>query len=90
MKKWIVVILVIAAILYTGNKTIKTTEITVESNKIPASFNGLKIVQISDLHDATFGKHQSKLVKKVKDENPDLIFITGDLIDSNRYDLKNS
>ncbi|WP_391206264.1 metallophosphoesterase [Psychrobacillus sp. L4] len=90
MKKWLGLLLVIAAILYTGNKSIKTTEITVESKKIPASFNGLKIVQISDLHDATFGKNQARLVKKIKHANPDLIFITGDLIDSNRYDLGNS
>jgi hypothetical protein len=62
----------------------------VESDKIPTAFNGEKIVQISDLHDATFGEHQSRLVKKIKAANPDLIFITGDLIDSNRYDLANS
>ncbi|QFF97430.1 metallophosphoesterase [Psychrobacillus glaciei] len=90
MKKWLVVLVVIATILYSGNKTIKTTEITVESKKIPKSFNGLRIVQISDLHDATFGENQSKLVKKVQHANPDFIFITGDLIDSNRYDLGNS
>ncbi|WP_391118911.1 metallophosphoesterase [Psychrobacillus sp. L3] len=90
MKKWLVVLVVLAAILYVGNKTIQTTEIIVDSKKIPANFNGLKIVQISDLHDATFGENQARLVKKVKHASPDLIFITGDLIDSNRYDLGNS
>ncbi|ALC87061.1 phosphoesterase [Bacillus sp. FJAT-22090] len=90
MKKWLVLLLVLVAILYFGNKNIKTTEIVVESDKLPTSFNGLKIVQISDLHDATFGENQTKLVKKVKEAKPDLIFITGDLIDSNRYDLENS
>ncbi|WP_144510580.1 metallophosphoesterase [Bacillus sp. FJAT-22090] len=90
MKKWFVLIIVAAIVLYTGNKWVKTTEITVESNDIPAAFNGLKIVQISDLHDATFGEKQEKLIEKVKKAKPDLIFITGDLIDSNRYDLENS
>lgn len=90
MKKWFVVIIVIAVALYVGNTSIKTTKISVESEKIPTPFNGLKIVQISDLHDATFGENQSRLVKKVKDADPDIIFITGDLIDSNRYDLENS
>ena len=50
----------------------------------------MKILQISDLHDATFGESQRKLVKKIKKTNPNLIFITGDLIDSNRYNLDQS
>lgn len=90
MKKWLVGLIVIAIVLYLGNKWIKTTEITVESDKIPAVFSGLKIVQISDLHDATFGENQKKLVEKVKQAAPDFIFLTGDLIDSNRYDLEKS
>lgn len=90
MKKWLIVLIVVGILLYVGNKSITTTEITVESEKIPESFNGLTIVQISDLHDATFGVNQAELVEKVKDASPDMIFITGDLIDSNRYDLENS
>jgi len=76
--------------LYTGNTWIKTTEVTIESEKITATFDGLKIAQISDLHDATFGEKQMKLVQKILNAKPDVIFITGDLIDSNRYDLQNS
>ena len=34
--------------------------------------------------------NQEKLVKKIQKTNPDLIFITGDLIDSNRYNLDQS
>ncbi|TQR17801.1 metallophosphoesterase [Psychrobacillus soli] len=90
MKKWLVGLIVIAIALYIGNNAIKTTNITVESAKIPTVFDGLKIVQISDLHDATFGENQEKLAKKVRNAAPDLIFLTGDLIDSNRYDLENS
>lgn len=90
MKKWLVGLFVIAIALYIGNYGIKTTNITVESSNIPPTFNNLKIVQISDIHDATFGENHQKLVKKVQNESPDLIFITGDLIDSNRYNLENS
>ena len=57
---------------------------------MPASFDGLRITQISDLQDALFGEQQEKLIAKVKATNPDLIFITGDLVDSNRYDLERS
>ncbi|MEK4484080.1 metallophosphoesterase [Psychrobacillus sp. FSL H8-0484] len=90
MKKWIVLLLAVALVLYLGNVRIKTTEISLEAERIPSNFNGMKIVQISDLHDATFGENQAKLVEKIKKADPDLIFITGDLIDSNRYNLQNS
>lgn len=61
-----------------------------ESEQIPDSFDGLRITQVSDLHDALFGKNQESLVKKVRKTKPDVIFITGDLIDSNRYNLEQS
>lgn len=90
MKKFLMFIIVIIILLYISNSWIQTTEITVESDRVPASFDGIKVLQISDLHDATFGDNQEKLVKKVKNTDPDLIFITGDLIDSNRYNLEQS
>jgi uncharacterized protein len=87
-----VIIYVAAFILffYANNNLLGTTEYTVESGKLPEAFNGFRIVQVSDLHDATFGENQQRLVKKVKDAEPDAIFLTGDLIDSRRYNLQNS
>lgn len=75
---------------YVNNHWLVTTEFTHESADIPASFDGYRITQITDLHDTTFGDNQSRLVKKVKATSPDVIFITGDLVDSRRYDLQNS
>ncbi|HSJ38023.1 MAG TPA: metallophosphoesterase [Planococcus sp. (in: firmicutes)] len=90
MKK-LMIFLVLAAMvwlfLWGNNKWIQTTEYTVSSEGLPAAFDGKKIVQVSDLHNATFGKNQEPLIQKVEDAQPDVIFITGDLIDSNRYDL---
>ncbi|KRG16198.1 metallophosphoesterase [Lederbergia galactosidilytica] len=76
--------------LEVNNAWIQTTRYTIKSKKIPKGFDGLKIVQISDLQDATFGKKQEKLMNKIKKAEPDLVVITGDLVDSNRYDLANS
>ncbi|MCZ8540863.1 metallophosphoesterase [Psychrobacillus psychrodurans] len=90
MKKFLMFIVAVIILLYISNSWIQTTEISVESDRVPISFDGVKILQISDLHDATFGDNQEKLVKKVKKTDPDLIFITGDLIDSNRYNLDQS
>ncbi len=78
------------AFLYWNNHWLVVTEETISSERIPQAFDGYRIVQISDLHDATFGDKQSKLIEKVRATDPDVIFITGDLIDKNRYDLQNS
>lgn len=40
------------------------------------------IVQVSDLHNQIFGIGESALLKKISDANPDIIVVTGDLIDS--------
>ncbi|MGH0594370.1 metallophosphoesterase [Bacillus pretiosus] len=72
--------------LYVQNNLISITEVKITSNKIPSSFKGFKILQISDLHNKKFGDNQETLIQKVKIINPDIIAITGDLIDSKSYD----
>lgn len=58
-------------------------EYKVESNILPESFHGIKIVQFSDVHyGTTINKKQlDKIVGKINDLKPDIIFFTGDLID---------
>ncbi|MFC7363564.1 MULTISPECIES: metallophosphoesterase [Bhargavaea] len=93
MKKFLLFVLVIAAgaayIVY-DNGRLSVTDYIVTDDQIPESFDGLKIVQISDVHDAEFGGEQADLIEAVRRENPDYIFLTGDFIDSNRYDLDRS
>ena len=93
MKKFLLFLLLIAAaaayIVY-DNGRLSVTDYTVSDNRIPESFDGLKIVQVSDVHDAEFGGGQADLIEAVRGENPDYIFLTGDFIDSNRYDLERS
>ncbi|SOC23219.1 hypothetical protein SAMN05880501_11529 [Ureibacillus xyleni] len=93
MKKILILFSLIIGVylfLYVNNHWIVITEHVYESEKVPKSFDGFKIAQVSDLHDASFGLDQGRLVEKVRESNPDVIFITGDLIDSNRYDLQQS
>ena len=68
--------------------TPKTTAYTVSSAKIPASFDGLRIAQVSDLHNAQFGRDNRKLLQLLQEAQPDIILLTGDLIDSRRTDLE--
>jgi len=76
------------AFLYWQNNGIVVTKINMENENIPKGFEGYKILQISDLHNKTFGKGQKRLVRLVKKAEPDVIFITGDLIGRNRTDLE--
>ncbi|MBS7346035.1 MAG: metallophosphoesterase [Caryophanon sp.] len=93
MKKiaWLVIIFIVGYVfLHINNEWLITTEHTYETEQLPASFDGFRIVQVSDLHDAQFGDKQQRLIEKVQQQQPDVIFLTGDLIDSNRYNLEQS
>lgn len=72
------------------NNDVVTTKIDYKSNKLPKGFDGFTIVQISDLHNKMFGKGQIRLLEKIESAKPDIIVITGDLIDRRRYDLETS
>ncbi|EPF11662.1 phosphoesterase [Bacillus cereus BAG1O-3] len=74
--------------LYLQNNLISITEVKITSSKIPSSFKGYKILQISDLHNKKFGDNQDVLIQKIKSIDPDIIAITGDLIDSKSYDAE--
>lgn len=60
---------------------IEIAKYTINNKKIPKDFNNYVIVQISDLHSKSFGKNNSTLISEIEKINPDVIFITGDLID---------
>lgn len=69
------------------NNSITISEIAFKNDTIPESFNGYKILQISDLHNKEFGSKQNKILGKIEKINPDIIVITGDLIDSNNTNI---
>ncbi len=77
----------IAVWLWWGNTAIQVNQITITSPKIGIGLDGFKIVQVSDLHNAEFGKSQGTLINAVRQGAPDLIAITGDLIDSTNTDV---
>lgn len=64
---------------YIENRNFKETFYSVSSLKVN---NKIRIVQISDLHNCTYGKENSKLINRVKKLKPDVIIYTGDLVDS--------
>lgn len=91
LKKFLIVTILIIIGLSTlciwQNNSITINEIVFKSDKIPEAFNGYKILQISDLHNKEFGHKQDKLLEKIAKINPDIIVITGDLIDSSNTNI---
>lgn len=71
---------------YHSNNALEVSRLTITSERLPKSFDGLKILQVSDLHSKWFGEEQKKLLKAIDAERPDLIFLTGDFVDSRRKD----
>ena len=69
------------------NNRITVTEYTIKDNEIPESFSGYRIVQISDLHNAEFGSENELLLNNIRLLQPDIIVLTGDLIDSYHTDV---
>ena len=70
-----------------GNTALEINEYEILSDRIPQGFDGFRIAQVSDLHNAEFGEGNWKLIKMLSQTDPDIIVLTGDLIDSRRTDL---
>ena len=64
-----------------GADRIAVRKFVIESEKIPAGFDGCRIVHISDLHGRWFGAEQEKLLEAVRRQKPELILMTGDWVD---------
>ena len=94
MKKRKIIILVVFLFLFMvswllwGNLSVKTSQLKVTSKDLPQEFDKFSIAHISDLHNAEYGKNNEMLIDILKSESPDIIAITGDLIDSNNTDLE--
>ena len=83
-KSWIVLIgilLVFIAYIISQNNWIQVHRIEVKINNLPKGLQGLKIAQISDVHIPKNASSINNLIKKVRKENPDIIVMTGDIID---------
>ena len=73
--------------LYFENKCLTVGEYIAESMKISDENDGLCIVQISDLQNTEFGHKNKRLINKIKSLEPDIIVITGDIVDCHRTDI---
>lgn len=70
-----------------GNTALTVNNLKISSSRIPAAFSGFRIAQVSDLHNAEFGKGNIKLLELLSESKPDMIAITGDFVDGRHPDL---
>ena len=70
-----------------GNIALEVNEYEIVSDRIPEAFAGFRIAQVSDLHNKDFGEGYGQLLTLLSQINPDIIVVTGDLIDSRQTDL---
>ena len=72
---------VLGFLFYQSNYQLQVEAFTFQDTDLPQGFDGFRIVQLSDLHCAAFGEGNADLLAAVAQAAPDIIVITGDLVD---------
>ncbi len=72
------ILAVISAFIYWNNNSLSVSTYTVSPKNLPDGFDGFRIVHLSDLHNKSFN---GRLTEKIKKLSPDIIVISGDIID---------
>ncbi len=83
-----IICFVVSVLIFIDNRIISVSFYDY-SNEVVTN-DGFTIVQLSDIHNANFGIGNNRLLKKIKSLEPDIIVITGDLVDSNHGDVERS
>ncbi len=83
----VLLFIILAILIYISNNLLKVTKYEIKNSKLPESFDGYKIVQISDVHSRIFGEDNSKVINLVKKINPDIVVMSGDIISAREEDI---
>lgn len=96
-KKKFILIAVLAALLIPliiwiawGNTALELNTYIVASSRLPANFEGYRIAHVSDMHNVQIGKDNEKIITMLREADPDMIAITGDLIDSRNTNVESA
>jgi len=90
-KSFLFILVIIAAIVagvgYVSNQLVITSGYELRYEKLPAAFEGYKILQLSDFHSKDFDKGNKGLLRKIRSQSPDIIVLTGDMVNSTDLDF---
>lgn len=67
---------------YRQSTDLRCSHYVFRSPKVQGPLDGFRIVQVSDLHNHEFGRRSCRLLALIEAQQPDLIVLTGDLVDS--------
>lgn len=67
------------------NQGVYIKEYSLKFDDLPQEFNNYKIVQLTDIHSIRTNEQIDQIISKIEKQKPNVIFITGDLIDSGYY-----
>ena len=81
-------ILVLVVWIAWGNTALELNTYSLNFDSLPDAFNGFRIAHVSDLHNAQMGEGNADLLQMLRDAKPDMIAITGDLIDSRNTNIQ--
>ncbi|WP_027625224.1 metallophosphoesterase [Clostridium lundense] len=88
--KVLCIICVLLTFFYCENNWLGISNYDLYYDNLSKSFDNYSIIHISDLHSKVFGEKNKILIEKIKKEKPNIIVITGDIIDRRRYNDKPS
>ena len=78
----VIAVLVLCGIILAGFiSPLRIKKYDLSFSNLPEEFDGYRIVQITDFHCKEFGNHEEDLIKLVEKAKPDVIFLTGDIVD---------
>lgn len=80
MRKYLLFLLIFIIFLFASNNWITVSYHTINTGKVLDK--KIRLVQISDLHNKTFPFDQSSLIRQIENQEPDIIVMTGDILDS--------
>ena len=87
---WIFIIIMIVSVanVFLDVNFTKLEEVSIDTNKLPEG-SSIRLLQISDVHNKKSQKSNQQLLRLVQEAQPDIVAITGDIVDDNTKDLEN-
>ncbi len=83
---FLIIVLMIAICFVISNNFLTVTNYDFKYAILPDSFDGLRIVHLSDLHSKSFGKNNKRLIRAIEKQKPDIVVMTGDMVNSSDND----
>lgn len=80
-------LVILLAFAYVQNNWLEVSHYAYKSPEVPQEFVGFRVGQISDFHNATFGKDNERLLAKIQELEPDIVVLTGDFVDSGHTNI---